>query len=390
MAKTYISWVVFRKAVYGRLSGTELIEFEKWLDEDPENRKYFDNARKYHLGKEIIIIDDKKTAGRGWNEFLKLQKTRRRSTYLVILQKIAAFAVFAVFILYAISQVNKYRDITLAYQDSPVEPGRSVAMLSLDNGSSILLENMDTVFGLEKSLYKVSVKAGRINYQSAETSDPVKPVLNRLTVPRGGEHMVSLPDGSQMYINSETVVEYYVPFVDGQREISVSGEVCLEVEKDSLHPFRIRTDDYTVQVLGTTLNVSAYPDDDFTTTTLVWGSVEITDAGESNSNRIALEPNQQLVFDKRTAESEIRTVDASSYTAWTRGFFIFEDETLYSIFSKLERWYDIKVFFFSEEAEHEYFTGKLPRFDNLGEILEIINQVSLSELELKGNTVTIK
>ncbi|MEE4117118.1 MAG: FecR domain-containing protein [Marinilabiliaceae bacterium] len=390
MAKTYISWVVFRKAVYGKLSGTDLNEFEQWLNKEPENRKYFDNARQYHLETEISIIDDNKIAVNGWDEFLNRQKIRRRKTYLGILQKIAAFAVVAVFILFAGSQVRKYKEITLGYHEASVEPGRSVAMLSFDNGKSILLENTDTVFGLEEALYKVSVKAGRINYQSVESTFPVKPVLNRVTIPRGGEHRVTLPDGSLMYVNSETVVEYYVPFEDGQREISVSGEVCLEVKKDSLHPFRVKTDDYTVQVLGTTLNVSAYPDDDYTITTLVSGSLEITDAAENNSKRIVLDPDQQLVFDKTTEQTEIRTVDADTYTAWTRGFFIFEDETLYSIFNKLERWYDIKVFFFSEEAENEYFTGKLPRFDNLGEILEIINQVSLSELELKGTTVTIR
>jgi ferric-dicitrate binding protein FerR (iron transport regulator) len=242
--------------------------------------------------------------------------------------------------------------------------------------------------GSESEAY-LSIGSGRIAYE-AEASKFEEPVLNRIEIPHGGEYMVTLPDGSELFVNSETVVEYYVPFRDNSRELKICGEVYLEVARDTARPFIVTTNDYSVRVLGTKFNVSAYPNDDFVATTLVSGSVSIEGLKSQAGKRLVLEPSQQLFLDKSSHQTDILSVDPDIYTAWTEGFFVFEEETLYSIFRKLERWYDIKVFFFSEEAEHELFSGKLPRFENLQDILSIINKVSAAKLELNGSTVVIE
>lgn len=387
------SWELFRKAAAGELSGDEAVELNQWLSENSRNRKYFDRARGFYSKNDPDINLQDEDYLPAYRDFVKYTRRKDRKRLLSRLQVAAAIVILVTSTMVVLIQLRKIPGSDLAQVENiDITPGRSIALLTINNGKSFRLEHQDTIItvGNESKEEYLSIGSGRIEYRSDINSQAATPVLNRIEIPHGGEYRVTLPDGSELFVNSETVVEYYVPFRDGKRELRVSGEVYLEVAKDSSLPFIVSTDDYSVRVLGTKFNVCAYPDDGFAATTLVSGSVEILGIKNHEGSNFLLEPSQQLFLDKSSYSPEILSVEPEIYTAWTKGFFVFEEETLYSIFRKLERWYDIKVFFFSEEAEHELFSGKLPRFENLQDILSIINKVSTAKLELNGSTVVIE
>lgn len=384
------SWEVFRKAISGELSDNEAAEFSQWLSDNPANRKYYNRAKAFYLQNSPDLKIQESDFIPAYKEFVKYTRRNVKNRFFSRLQVAAAIAIIVTSTLVVVFQLRKPQSFVAEAEIFEITPGRSVALLTINNGKSVRLEEQDTLItmGSESEAY-LSIGSGRIAYE-AEASKFAEPVLNRIEIPHGGEYRVTLPDGSELFVNSETVVEYYVPFRDNSREMKVSGEVYLEVARDTARPFIVTTNDYSVRVLGTKFNVSAYPNDDFVATTLVSGSVSIEGLKSQAGKRLVLEPSQQLFLDKSSHQTDILSVDPDIYTAWTEGFFVFEEETLYSIFRKLERWYDIKVFFFSEEAEHELFSGKLPRFENLQDILSIINKVSAAKLELNGSTVVIE
>ncbi len=386
-----ISWELFKRALSGDLSDKENFVFKTWLESDPANKVYFTRAKKYFDNRaQDNEADGRNETALAWQHFRKYVRERKvkKVYYGLTTAAVLAILVSTMFLL-----INKFRDnqndSMQISQSEIIPPGSSSAILTIDNTRSFFLEKGDTIISFDQNDTKVDVKSGILDYTN-DSKQFGKIVKNRLEIPHGGEYKVRLPDGSVLFINSESVVEYSIPFERNKREIYVSGEIFIEVAKDSSRPFIVTTDDYNVQVLGTAFNISSYADDDRVVTTLISGSVEITGIEEHSLSRFILEPDQQLVFTRFNSTPTIEEVDASNVIAWTQGFFVFEDETLESIFRKLERWYEFDTFFFSEEAASELFTGKLPRFDNLQEILEIVNRVSNSKIELNGKTVVIE
>lgn len=386
-----ISWKFFKRAISGDLSDSEALVFKDWLESDAANELYFTRAKKYFNKKDMEDEASRKTqTDQAWHHFRKYVRDRKvkKMYYGLSTAAVLAILVSTMFLL-----IQNFRDkqeaSTQFSQSETIPPGSAQAVLTIDNADTFFLEKADTTISYDNAGSRIDVKSGTIDYKYGVDLKE-KSVINRLVIPHGGEFKVRLPDGSLLYVNSETTVEYSIPFERSKREIYVSGEVYIDVAKDSVRPFIVKTDDFSVQALGTAFNVSSYPEDDLAATTLLSGLVEVRCIREHAADIFLLEPDQQLVFNRLDCNPSICQVDASSIVAWTTGYFVFKDETLESIFRKLERWYEFETFFFSEEAESELFTGKLPRFDNLQEILKIVDRVSNSKIELNGKTVVIE
>lgn len=151
----------------------------------------------------------------------------------------------------------------------------------------------------------------------------------------------------------------------------------------------VKNRDYDIRVLGTCFNVSCYDDDDELITTLVNGKVEIKNIKGVPDEEFNLLENDQLIFNRHNRSVKLQKVDAKAYRSWTDGYFMFENESLEKIFSKLERWYDINVFFIENDARYFEFTGILPRFESFEVMLEMLETISEVEYTIKDQTVSI-
>ena len=209
--------------------------------------------------------------------------------------------------------------------------------------------------------------------------------LNQLVVPLGKRTSLTLSDGTRLWLNSGSRAIFPVVFTKQKREIFIEGEAYLEVAHDAFKPFFVVTDNVHLRVLGTTFNVSAYPDDQSTSVVLVEGSVEAT----VDSKKVLMKPNQLLTYEKRSAATALNTTDVLPYISWKDGWLYCEKETLETIATKLSRYYNVRIEFKDAETREMSLTGKLDLKTECSEIFKAISSTFPISTDVKDDVIVI-
>ncbi len=200
----------------------------------------------------------------------------------------------------------------------------------------------------------------------------------------GDKSSIVLPDSSRVYLNSGSKLTFSSNFKNG-RKVSLEGEAFFSVAKDKNHPFRVKTTDVDIEVLGTKFNLKAYPEEKSISTTLVEGSVNIS----SKYEHTLMKPDQKLVYNKESKKMEVHELtDTAPDTEWKDGRFVFRNESLAELKPKLERWFDVDIVFGDELVKNRRFTGVLSRES----ILEAVSYFDLSNFvtcSIQGNKIII-
>ena len=329
---------------------------------------------------------------RQWDAFLhKMQKTQSgakiiRMKLYKALASVAAilFIGFSLYYAYGLTNIeNRYRTV----DEGNILPGSPHAQLVLADGETVNLEAAGKDLISEGNVSIVNAK-GVLAYNLKDKKTVLQPVCNVLKIPRGGEYQLVLPDGTKVCLNSDSELKYTVPFSGNERRVQLKGEAYFEVARNKAKPFIVETNHQSVEVLGTKFNVSAYAEDVNVVTTLVEGKVKVKHAIDENS--IAEEfllPDEQLIFNKETSGTSKETVETYPYTSWKDGRFAFESETLESFFTKIARWYNVEVFITDESIKAIRFTGDLPRYKNMTDILKIVEAEMSVHIEIEDNKV---
>lgn len=226
--------------------------------------------------------------------------------------------------------------------------------------------------------------------QLVEQQSPAEIVMKTIHNPKGERSKVDLPDGSIVWLNAESSIVYPSQFSDDTRKITLAGEAYFDVVQES-RPFIINTESADIEVLGTSFNVSAYPDDNNFSTTLVEGEVMLRVGGGlfKKTTEARLIPNQRVSFIKSEKKLAVETVDdISIYTSWKDGKLIFSNSRFSSVATRLERWFDKEIELL-DEIKDERFTGTFET-ESLEQILEIVNVSTPIKYSISGNKVMIK
>lgn len=249
-----------------------------------------------------------------------------------------------------------------------VAPGGNHAFLTLADGRKILLDTAYTGKLAEIGGTRISKTAdGELVYESNLEPNAIAQT-NIVTIPRGGEYRLFLPDGTRVWLNASTSIKYPTKFDGAERKVFVSGEAYFEVAKDPEHPFIVQTDQQEIKVLGTHFNVRTY-NKARTITTLAEGSVKVmTTNGFSKS--IVIKPGQQAVLTNNNLLSSNADIEAA--LAWKNGLLFFRDAPLEQVLEEVARWYDIDVEY-QGEIPKKTFTGGVNRSSNLSAMLRILN-----------------
>ena len=179
-------------------------------------------------------------------------------------------------------------------------------------------------------------------------------------------------------------VRFPARFAKDVRMVELEGEAYFEVSRTG-QPFMVKTKGMTVEVLGTSFNISAYEDEDCRTT-LVSGSVRVrTEKGEA----IVLKPSEQATVTRHGDGIEVRNVDTSFYTSWINGKINFRDQRLEDIMKTLGRWYDMDVIYTDKAAKDMRFGCYVNRYDNITPLVELLEQTGRVSVDVKGKTVRI-
>lgn len=194
--------------------------------------------------------------------------------------------------------------------------------------------------------------------------------LVEMSNPFGMLSTVTLPDGSKVTLNAGTTIAYPNAFVSKNREVEIKGEAFFEVAHDAGHPFIVKANQVSVEVLGTQFNVKAYEEDDRIEVSLSEGKVKVQSA--DREKRIFLSPGEQACYDKRSHSLTTRAVDIAHYTSWRNGIYYFRALPLKEIAKQLERIFNVDICITSSDIEDIVLTGDFLRGENLEQILRVI------------------
>jgi transmembrane sensor len=161
-----------------------------------------------------------------------------------------------------------------------------------------------------------------------------------INAPEGARVQFLLPDSTTGWLNSGAKLRYPAVFT-GDRKVDLTGEAYFDVKHLGHSEFMVSVADMDVKVLGTTFNVSAYPDDNFTDVVLKEGRVEIT--GKRGKFNYTLMPDEKITFNRDSLSLSVTTVNADRYSAWKDGYLIIENEPLKDVVGRIERWYNCEI-----------------------------------------------
>lgn len=251
-----------------------------------------------------------------------------------------------------------------------VDPGGNKAILTLADGTKIVLDNTENgTIASQGSTAINKTKNGQLVYDASinplsSTSDNQPVSYNTIVTPPGGQYQVILPDGTQVWLNAASSLRFPTAFSEQNRMVELTGEGYFEVAKDAGKKFIVEANGTKVEVLGTHFNVMAYADESSINTTLLEGSVKVI---KGNESKIII-PGQQA----RVKENiHVAIADINEAVAWKNGYFIFKNEDLQSIMRKISRWYDVEIKY-EGQIPRESFGGKISRYKNVSEVLRLL------------------
>lgn len=219
--------------------------------------------------------------------------------------------------------------------------------------------------------------------------DTQGPALVTKSNPKGQKSTFHLPDGSTVTLNSGSELTYSSTFGETGRNVELTGEAFFEVRKDPARPFTVTTHHLKTTVLGTTFNVSAYPEQDQVAVMLATGKVSVTGLSEKlKGHRYVLNPGQQLVYTKDQQKTEVSSFLPEQALGWKDGILSFTDTPMNEVLWRLEMWYDVKITMKIDHAEEYHFTGKFKN-QSLDHVLEGISYSFGFRYDLNNTDVTI-
>lgn len=301
-------------------------------------------------------------------------------------QWVAAAAVLVLAVMIGGGLLFRYRiapqaDPFAQHRGATIMPGHNQAVLTLANGTEVPLDSAGHQL-IRQGAVSIRQQNGRLQY-TLETAGPASG-FNTLTVPRGGQYQVVLPDGTQVWLNSASRLKYPVAFNESERTVELQGQGYFEIAPQAAHPFKVQANGLEVQVLGTGFDIMAYPDEKTVRTTLVEGAVKVTN-GKSAS---ILKPGQQAVLDQAARTIAVKEADVSSVTAWKSGLFVFNNADLATILREIARWYDVEIV---NEGGHnaELYGGSISRRQELQEVLRLLQSDGSNHFKIEGRKLIV-
>lgn len=278
--------------------------------------------------------------------------------------------------------------------DSDVAPGGNKAVLTLANGSRIVLDSVHHgTLAMQGNNRVVKVSNGMIAYnqlavgkgQLAREKQQAEVQFNTLTTPRGGEYQLELPDGTKVWLNSASSLKFTTAFGGKERKVILTGEAYFEVVKNKDQPFKVQARQMEIEDLGTHFNVMAYSDEPDIKTTLLEGAVKVI-----NGNATAeLQPGQQAVITDQSGK-DIRVVEADTaeVVSWKNGIFAFHSTDIYEIMKQLSRWYNVDVSY--HDSLHVFLNGEISRNVKVSEVFKMLELTGELNFTIDGKKIVVR
>lgn len=276
-------------------------------------------------------------------------------------------------------------------QNTSIEPGGNKATLRLADGREIALSTSQEGIVIDNGITYSDGTNLEDNGIRNQTSGQISNLV--LQTPRGGTYSISLADGTRVWLNAASTLTYPTRFTDEERVVEVTGEAYFDVASiyrtdGSRIPFKVISKQQEIEVLGTQFNISAYPEQPYSKTTLVEGKVVLKD----QQQHFILQPGDQATT---TGENiRIKQVSVNTFTAWRNGKFSFDGKSFSEIMTEISHWYDLTVVY-EGKVPNEELVGDAFRNQNLDFVLRLLDvaeinytlDVAKRKLVIKGNKI---
>jgi len=374
-----------------------IIQFEKYLSGNASDKEeklllqYKDglNINDFHNNQEIG--DQGEIQKRIFN---KIENTIQRPVRKIgpkVWWSVAAAVLLAMSVgLYTLNNRNldQHTDKIAVRAVKPIVPGGNKATLTLANGATISLNDASNgVIAKNGKVAIIKKKNGQLVYTAGteQNKQDEKLSFNMISVPRGGQYQLILPDGTNVWMNSESSLKYPVEFKGAERHVELKGEAYFEVAKNKNMPFTINANNVNIKVLGTHFNVTAYADEKSVKTTLLEGSVMIS----AHNKHAVLVPGEQGNVANLDDKIDVNFVNTDDAISWKNGYFTFRNENVVSIMKKVARWYDVDVEY-QNDLSHVTFGGSISRAKDIQELLSKIELTGSVHFKIEGRRIMVR
>jgi transmembrane sensor len=297
-----------------------------------------------------------------------------------------------------------------------VLPGGDKAILTLADGSTIVLDDAQNGALAQQGATAVKKQGGQLLYGNAGTTDhsPLtlgsaednSPTYNAITIPRGGQYAIVLTDGTRVWLNAASSMRYPTAFTGAERRVEITGEAYFEVSPlpaspggggvKGRIPFIVSVNGKAeVEVLGTHFNINAYDDEGSIKTTLLEGKVRMRpDVGSRRSDgkaqtsdlahqpSVILSPGQQAELTTNHKLQTTNNIDTDQVVAWKDGRFEFNGNTIQSVLRQLSRWYDVDIVYEGALPEAN-FVGAIARKEKLSQVLKMLELTNVIRFKIE-------
>lgn len=257
-------------------------------------------------------------------------------------------------------------------------------MFVTDKSAKAYSENIDILLDKEGN---VEITQKNKNSEKLDINTNTEK-LNSLIVPYGKRTTITLSDGSRIWVNSGSAIEFPTKFSKDRREIFLtSGEIYIEVAKDSSKPFFVHTDDYKIRVYGTSFNVSSYNDIN-STVALVEGSVSLIKVGDTEE--FHLTPNEMATYNNDSQSFRKETIDIINHVSWKDGYLSLEKTPMIDVLEKIERYYNLSFNFDRDvNLQNRSCSGKIYLSEDLDNVMRTIALLTSTQYSKENNTIYI-
>lgn len=383
MESNRLTKIIVRKLL-GEATAEELRLLEQWEGKSEANRELLQKLTSEDFLKKAFGDPNRNLRWQEWKKLEGLTTGKRirdvrlrwlRAAVAVLIPVLGGLAVWQ-------WQDGSTAEVPAVTQQQ-IRMGSSKAIVELAGGQQIFLSN-DTALSLENQGIRLVNHKDTLNLIGHSSADSVVGKFHMIRIPRGGEYIARLEDGSVVHLNSGSEMKIPVDFGVTRREVWLKGEAFFDVSYDENRVFTVHTNKAEISVLGTEFDIRAYEEEGDVVTTLVEGSVEVYSGTVSNR----LKPG----FQARVAEKgKIITakVDVYPYIAWKTGRMVFEDQCLEQIMVELQRWYDFEIFYTHPEIKDMRFTIDIRKYDDISKVLALMEKMNKVSFTQKDRTIVL-
>lgn len=347
-------------------------QIREWIEEGESKKLEVQQRYEYYMTNELLS-DWEDVSSR--NDALK--KSKRKREWMI-----AASILFIFFVGFWMVKQKDYPERASEQAEisaSAVMPGKEKAYLTLSDGRTVVLGEEENQI-IQEGEIAMNVIDNQLDYSAITSKDVYQ---HRLNVPIGGTYHLQLSDGTKVWINADSELEFPSSFENEERVVRVKGEAYFEVAKDPSRPFKVKVQGTTVEALGTAFNINTHLYQGLVKTILTEGKVKVS----TESGAHVIDAGYATI--SGADDVRVSKADVEEALAWKEGYFYFNGKNFKEILGEISRWYDVDLRL-DVDINDDKYKGGIKRSASIEAICEVLKDLTGYNVKIKNRTLVIE